>query len=373
MKKYHYAVIALCAVAIAVVLLVFLGRDAHDAAGADAAPRPALTVSVELPRADMLPVRLAANGDIAAWQEAVIGSDMPDLRLREVRVNVGDTVRAGEVLAVFDEDPVNVSVAQAEAALSEAEALAGEARENAERARSLEKTSALSRQAILQYQTAEQSAKARVQAAAARLAAERLRLTRTRVRAPDSGVISSRNATVGAVAGLGGELFRMVRQGRLEWRAELISSELGRVAVGTPVTLTLPDGQTVAGRVRALAPTVNAASRAGLVYVDLPDGGKGPARPGMFARGTFDLGERLALTVPLQAVVMREAFHYIFVLDENTRARQVKVTTGRRADDRVEIMEGLESAAQVIVTGAGFLNDGDMVRVESATSGHETS
>jgi RND family efflux transporter MFP subunit len=366
MKKRQYVGILLGAVAIAAALPVFLGHGAQDAAGADAAPRPSLTVRVENPRAERLPVRLAANGDIAAWQEAVIGSDAPDLRLLEVRADVGDTVRAGEVLAVFDDETVKVSVARAEAALAEAEALAGEARENAERARSLDQTGALSRQAVRQYLTADQAARARVQAARAQLAAERLLLTRTRVRAPDGGVISSRKATVGAVAGLGGELFRMLRQGRLEWRAELISSELGRVAAGTPVTLTLPGGQTVAGRVRALAPTVNAANRAGLIYVDLP--GESPARPGMFARGVFELGERSALTAPLQAVVMREAFHYVFVLGENGRVRQVKVTTGRRAGDRVEIMNGLESAAQVIVTGAGFLNDGDTVRVQPAAS-----
>jgi RND family efflux transporter MFP subunit len=366
MKKHHYAGIALCLTVIVAVLPIFPGHGAHDDAGSDAAPRPSLTVNVENPRSGMLPVRLAANGDIAAWQEAVIGSDMPDLRLLEVRGDVGDTVRAGEVLAVFDDEAVKVGVARTEAALAEAEALAGEARENAERARVLDQTGALSQQAIRQYLTADRSAKARVQVAKAQLAAERLRLTRTRVRAPDSGVISSRSATVGAVAGVGGELFRMVRQGRLEWRAELISSELGRVAAGTPATLTLPDGQTVAGRVRALAPTVNAAKRTGLVYVDLPRGS--PARPGMFARGTFDLGERLALTVPLQAVVMREAFSYVFVLGENGRVRQVKVTTGRREGDRVEIAEGLESTAQVIVTGAGFLNDGDTVRVQATAS-----
>ncbi|MDR3352968.1 MAG: efflux RND transporter periplasmic adaptor subunit [Zoogloeaceae bacterium] len=368
MKKPIALVLAL-AVAIA---LLFLLRDSPAKAGADAlpAPRPALTVRVEAPRSEILPVRLAANGSVAAWQEAVISSDMSDLRLVEVRADVGDVVRAREVLAVFDDETVRVAVAQAEAALSEAEALAQEARENARRARSLEHTGALSEQAILQYVTAEQSAKARIQSAQARLAAERLRLERTRVRAPDRGIISARNATVGAVAGLGGELFRMVRQGRLEWRAELISSELARVAVGTPVALTLPGGERIMGKVRMLAPTVNAANRVGLVYVDLPAGS--PARPGMFAHGVFDLGQSAGHTLPFQAVVMREAFHYVFVLDKDGRAWQTKVTTGRRLAARIEITGGLAENARVIVTGAGFLHDGDLVRVEAGTEAGET-
>jgi RND family efflux transporter MFP subunit len=373
MKKSSVILLALALALFAAGAILFRGVFGGDAAGdaSVASVRPALTVTVAPPAKEMLPIQITANGNVAAWQEAVIGSEAPDLRLLEVRVNVGDSVRAGEVLAVFDDETVKIGVVQAEAALAEAEALAGEARENANRARALEKTGALSEQAILQYLAAAQSAAARVQSAKARLAAERLRLTRTRVRAPDDGIISARNATVGAVAGLGGELFRLVRKGRLEWRAELFSSELGRVTVGTPVTLTLPDGQPLAGQVRALAPTVNAASRAGIVYVDLPgggEGGKSPARPGMFARGVFELGERSALTAPLSAVVMREAFHYVFVLDENGRARQVKVTTGRRTGGRVEIVAGLEETARVIVTGAGFLNDGDTVRLAPSPS-----
>jgi RND family efflux transporter MFP subunit len=337
---------------------------AMPSAGTARTARSSLTVRAETPRSGMLPVRVTANGSIAAWQEAVISSDMPDLRLIEVRVDVGDMVDTQEVLAVFDDETVKVAVAQAEASLAEAQALAVEARENATRARSLETSGALSQQAILQYLTAAQSANARVKAAQARLVAERLRLERTRVRAPDRGIISSRNATVGAVSGLGGELFRMVRQGRIEWRAELLSSELERVSVGTPVTLTLPGGQAITGKVRALAPTVNPASRAGLVYVDLPE--ESPARPGMFARGVFELGGSVGLTVPQRAVVMREAFNYVFILDAERRVHQVKVTTGRRVGDRVEIIDGLDENAAVVVAGAGFLNDGDIVRAAPA-------
>jgi RND family efflux transporter MFP subunit len=370
-KKPYAFVLALAVLVIAAAIFFFwravpakVPADADVAATSSPAPRPALTVRVETPRLERLPVQLVANGDIVAWQEAIISSDAPDLRLSEVRADVGDEVRAGEVLATFDDETVKIAVTQAEAALIEAKAAAQEAGENARRARLLAHTGALSEQAVLQHVTAEQSAKARVQTAQARLAAERLRLKRTRVRAPDHGVISARKATVGAVSGLGGELFRMVRQGRLEWRAELMFPELARIAVGTPVALTLPGGEAASGKVRMLAPTVNPANRAGLVYVDLDKGS--PARPGVFAQGVFDLGESQGRTTPLSALVMREAFHYVFILDADGRARRIKVATGRRLADRVEILHGLEENAKVIVTGAGFLNDGDQVRVTEA-------
>jgi RND family efflux transporter MFP subunit len=325
------------------------------------APRPALTVTAASPVTETWPVRIPANGTIEAWQEAVIGSDVQALRLARVLADVGDTVKAGQVLAVFDDEPVKIDVAQAKAALAQTEAAAGQAHENAERARSLRGSGAMSDQLVTQYLSAEQSASAQVAAAQATLAAQELRLKRTRVLAPDSGVISARTATAGAVFGIGGELFRLIRQGRLEWRAELTDAELERIAPGARVRLTLADDRIAEGSVRMVAPTLNARTRTGFVYVDLPP--DVAIRPGMFTRGEFDLGQRPALTVPLQAVSMREAFSYVFRLEADGSVRQVKVTTGRRAGDRVEILDGLAPDSKIASVGAGFLNDGDLVRL----------
>jgi len=337
--------------------------SAADKADA-AAQRPALTVTVDVPRRDSLPLRLTANGDIAAWQEASIGAGVADLRLTEVRVNVGDVVKAGQVLAVFDEETVRIDLAQAQAAVAEAEAAVAEAAANAQRARDLQESGALSRQLITQYLTAERTAQARLASAKAAAEAQALRLKRTRVLAPDDGVISARSATVGAVNAMGTELFRMVRRGRLEWRAALTSAELGKVATGTGVTLTLPSGEQVAGTVRMVAPTVDTQSRSGLIYVDIPRAGG--ARAGMFARGEFQLGASEGMTLPQQAVVVREAFSYVFRVGGDGRVSQLKVRTGRRVGERVEVLEGLPAEARVAVAGAGFLNDGDLVRVAEA-------
>ncbi|GHT80473.1 hemolysin secretion protein D [Betaproteobacteria bacterium] len=326
-----------------------------------AQPRPALAVTVVQPLTASWPVQVTANGNIEAWQEALVGSDVQNLRLVEVRVDVGDTVAAGQVLAVFDDEPVKIDIAQARAALDQARAAVMQAHEDGERARALQGSGALSQQQVTQYLSAEQAALAQIAAAHATLAAQTLRLTRTRVRAPDAGVISARNATVGAVPGSGSELFRLIRQGRLEWRAELTDVELERITNGTPVRLALADGRTLNGRVRMVAPTVNAHTRTGIAYVDLP--ADAAVRAGMFVRGEFDLGARPALTVPLQAVVMREAFNYVFRLEADGSVRQLKVTTGRRVGDRIELVEGVADEAQIVAAGAGFLNDGDRVRV----------
>lgn len=327
--------------------------------------KPALTVTIARPQLTRLPQTLAANGDIAAWQEASIGSEANGLRLTEVLVNVGDVVRAGQLLARFSDETIQADLAQVRAALLEAQATLNEASTNAERARSLMNTGALSTQQINQFITAEQTARARVAAAEANLNAQRLRLKFTQLLAPDSGVISARSATVGAVVANGTELFRMIRKGRLEWRAEVMASELARIRPGTAVTLVAANGTRLSGKVRMIGPTVNPQNRAALVYVDLLPAGSGEAaaKAGMFARGEFTLGSGNGVTLPQQAVVVRDGFSYVFQLKPDSRVVQQKVKTGRYLQDQVEITEGLSLQDEVVVAGAGFLNDGDLVKV----------
>lgn len=349
-----------------VLLLAALGfwmfSSRPDAAPAAQPARPALTVSTALPAQTQLPITLAANGNIVAWQEAIVGSESNGLRLTDVRVNVGDSVRKGQVLATFAAETIVADVAQAKASLSEAQANAAEAAANAKRARTLESTGALSAQQINQYLTAEQTAKARVSASHAMLAAQQVRLRHTRLLAPDSGIISARSATVGAVVPGGTELFRLIRQGRLEWRAEVTAAELSRIRPGQVARVKLGNRRELIGRVRVVGPTVDQQTRAALVYVDLPRNGTTAAKAGMFAQGEFDLGMSSALTVPQQAVVLRDGFSYVFRLNSDNRVSQLKVQTGRRLGERVEIIAGVTPETLLVVNGAGFLNDGDLVK-----------
>jgi len=345
------------------------GKAAPAQPGQAAAGKPALTVSLISAQAAEWPKLLMANGSIAPWQEAVIGAEISNYRLTEVNVNVGDTVRKGQVLARVSSDNVAAELAQSKAALAEAQATVAEARANAERARQLQTSGAISAQQINQYLTAEQTALARVHAAQARVQADELRLAQTRILAPDDGVISARAATVGSLAQPGQELFRLIRGSRLEWRAEVTEAELARIRPGTGASITTPNGNAVRGRVRMVAPTVDPQTRNGIVYVDLPTDATGTVvRAGMFARGEFDLGTAPALTLPQSAVVLREGFAYVFRLEGENRVAQTKVSVGRRAGERIEITGGLDAAARVVASGAGFLAAGDVVRVAPAAT-----
>jgi HlyD family secretion protein len=368
-KQVQATAAALAALVLTVAGAMFWAGSSSAADDKKPVIKPALTVATALPQRVSLPIKLAANGNITAWQEASVGAEGVALRITEVRANVGDRVRKGDVLATFAPDTLRAEAAQARASLAEAEASAAEAAGNADRARSLQATGALSASQINQYLTGEKTAQARVEAARALYQAQQVRLNQTRVLAPDSGVISARAATVGAVVGNGTELFRLIRQGRLEWRAEVTSTELGRISVGTTALVTAASGARMSGRVRTIGPTVDAQTRSALVYVDLaplPGPASGSARAGMFARGEFDLGATPALTVPQPAVVVRDGFSYVYRVNADNRVSQVKVQTGRLAGDRVEIVGGLPADARVVAAGAGFLNDGDLVRVVDA-------
>lgn len=356
------------AAVIAVLLLAALVWTMRQPAGGAAAenavaaePKPVMTVSVTEPQRETLPITLLANGNVSAWQEASVGAEVNGLRLAQVMVNVGDAVKKGQTLATFTTDTARADILQSQASVVQAEAAYLNAKADADRARSIQDSGALSASQIAQYLTQEKVGKAQWEAAKALLSATEIRLGNTTVTAPDDGLISARSATVGAVVGAGQELFRLIRQGRMEWRAEVTASEVGRIRVGQQVRLTLATGTELDGQVRAIAPSASETTRNILVYVDLPR--HNDLKAGTFARGSFALGQSETLTVPTPAIVVRDGNNFVFVVGADNKVAARQVRTGRRVGERVEVVEGLQVADRVAVQGAGFLNDGDLVKV----------
>ena len=356
---------AMGAIIVAAVIVVVLAWEVPDAHAQEAktpfAGQASLTVVVGSLQPATFPIRVSANGNIMAWQEASVGTEANGLRLTDVKVNVGDTVRRGQQLATFAADTVEAELAQSRAAAAEADVALAEATANAERARLLQASGALSAQQIHQYLSAEHTARARLDAARAVEKTQRLRVAQTRIAAPDDGVISARLATVGAVLPAGQELFRLIRGGRLEWRAEVAATDLSRLKPGQKVRVTPNGGDAIEGRLRMLAPVIDIQTRNGMVYVDLPP--SNTARAGMFARGEFEIGASEVMTLPQSAVQLREGFSYVMRVGPDSRVIQTKVVPGRRSGDRVQITSGLDREDRVVVSGAAFLGDGDLVLV----------
>ena len=368
-KKKVWFILAIVIVLLLVAFLLWKSGSSNKTAATEkpdnaetTEQKAALTVTVVQPEQQNWKQTFTANGNIAAWQEVVIGSELSGQRLTRVNVNVGDEVKRGQVLAEINSDTIRADLAAAKASYAEAQAVLADAVTNNKRIQQLRNTGAISAQELTQYQTSQATAQARLDASRAQIESNQLRLAQTQVISPDNGVISARTATVGSLAQTGQELFRLIRDHRLEWRAEVTTSDLYKLKQGMNARIFSPDPAqpAITGKVRIIAPVIDPQTRYGLVYVDLP--ATQAFRMGMFVKGEFDLGEKPALTIPQTALLLRDGFAYVFIVGNNNRVTQQKVTAGRRLADRVEILD-LPANVKLVASGTGFLTDGDLVTV----------
>ncbi|WP_425481601.1 efflux RND transporter periplasmic adaptor subunit, partial [Cognatilysobacter lacus] len=111
-------------------------------------------------------------------------------------------------------------------------------------------------------------------------------------------------------------------------------------------------------------PGVDAATRTGTVYADLPE--PDGLRTGAYLPGRILVGAAKVLVVPADAIVQRDGNPYVFTVDANGIAHRVRVHTGASSGGSVEILDGVTAGARVVERGVGFLGDGDRVRVVAA-------
>ncbi|MEJ7138295.1 efflux RND transporter periplasmic adaptor subunit [Amphibiibacter pelophylacis] len=349
------------------VLLAACGQKAPESPpAADAAsaaqPAPALTVTTTRLESGQWPMRLTVTGNVLPWQEASVSSEVSGVTVSQVLVQVGDRVKKGQELARLAPTALDSQQAQAQAALAQAQAQAMQASSQVRRLKPLVQENFISKSQLDNALAAERSALAAVQSAQAALAVAQNRSAQRAVVAPDEGSISARNIAPGQVIAAGQELFRLIRQNRLEWQAQVPSSDLARVQPGQRVDIRLSEGGVVSGVVRELAPTVDTRTRMGLAYVRLE---QPPAtlRSGQFVQGDIELGQGSGQTLPATALVLRDGYYHAFVVQPDQRVRDVKVEVGQTLGDRVQILSGIGPQDAVVATGTGFIADGDVVRV----------
>ncbi len=326
-----------------------------------AAPAPALTVSVTPATSRSISAMVAGDGSIVAWQELVISTEIGGLRIIRAPVEEGDLVRAGQLLAALDDSVLAAQLAQADAAINESSAFIEFARAEQARAEELLRSNTGSRQVAEQRQSATRQAEARLVSARARRDEVVARQAQTQILAPTDGIISRVSVRIGAVTAVGQEMFRIIRDGRLELEARVPELELAALRAGQPVVVR-HGGRNIAAELRIVAPVVAADTRLGIARVALPpDSG---LRPGMFARAEITGARREVVLVPASSVVFREGAPQAFVLAEGqSRVAMRRLVAGARQDGMVEILEGLRAGERVVTAGAGFLADGDLVRI----------
>lgn len=333
------------------------------------APEPAaasMTVTVAEASRRSVEREVVASGSVAAWQEIPLGVELTGLRIATVLVEPGARVEAGQVLLELDRRTLEVQSRQAEAALAQARASLDLATAQATRGESLRAQNLISAANFDELRANRSKAEAQLASAEAERDSARLKLGFATLRAPDAGIVSARNAQPGQIVAAGTELLRLIRRGRLEWRAEVAETDLPRVKVGAAVELRAPDGTRVAGSIRAVSPAIDAKTRSALIYADLPE--PGALRAGMFAEGRLAVGTAEVGVVPRESVVFRDGYPYVFVLGEGDRVAQRRIETGAAQGDFLEVRSGLKPGERVVVRGAGFLGDRDLVKVVAGSA-----
>ena len=353
-----------------VACLAFAHVTSAQEANQATAGAAALTVSLTKPEMLQWPVLIPASGRLAAWQEAVISAETGGMRILAVKADIGTEVKKGDLLVQFAAETAQAELEQQQASVEQAKADLDQAVANADRARGLTGSGAISNQQTTEYLITERKSKAALASSKAALASAQLTLDRTKVYAIDDGVISERSASLGKVVNAGDELFKLIRQNRVEWQAELPVKRLADVKEGTKAIIPTPLGD-VRGTVRLVSPTTSTASGRVTVYVALqPAEGMPQPKTGILVSGNFEFGATEALTVPATAITLRDGFSYVFILnatDQPTVTRK-RVETGRRQGDRVEVISGIEKTDEVVTSGGAFLADGSVVRVVDATA-----
>ena len=320
-----------------------------------------ITVTVSTPKYQLVPIKINATGLIQAWQETIIGAQIGGVGITNVYVNVGDTVKKGQLLAKFNATQVKSDLMTQIANLSEADANLEQAKVEVNQASILEKSGAISSHEFLEYTTKLKTTEARRSAAIAALDFQKLRMGYTLVRSPDSGIISSQTATAGSLVQNGSELFRLIRGGKLSWNAEVSLENFGLIKHGQTAIINLGSGRQIKGFVRQMSPSLNVNSKNGIVFIDLPNDTE--FKVGMNVSGIICAGTSKVLVVPFKSIISSDGYSYILRLSKNNRVHRVKVKLGQIFESMAEVSGEISLSDKVVVDGAQFLNEGDSVRL----------
>jgi len=204
----------------------------------------------------------------------------------------------------------------------------------------------------------------------ARIAELEAQIEQTIISAPADGKIVKRDVHLGEISSVGKTMFTMVRNGRLELKALVPEVEIPRIKPGMPVKLNASgeDANSLTGKVREVSPSVDEKTRLGTARIDLPNNPQ--LKPGLFYHADIDLGKTMALVVPSKAVMSRNDKEVVFLFQGNKGVMRYVKVGEPLSNGQIEIISGLKAGDEVIISGAGFMKDGDVVRAvpEESTS-----
>jgi HlyD family secretion protein len=365
-RRKRIAIIGAGLIAIVAIVLavMMMGGEKKDEAAASAAKEAAAVprITVIVPGHQQVARQISATGTIAARRDMPVGIAGQGGRVTSVRVDAGQWVNAGQVLATVDRSVQSQVAAQQAAQIAAARADAQLAQNNYERAKQLVDRGFVSKADLESKRAARDAALAQVRVAQAQLGQTRAQIGQLNVVAPTSGLILDRSVEVGQIVSPGsGALFRIAQNGQMEVQAKLAESALAQVHVGTPATV-VPVGSDVriSGAVWQVEPIIDPANRQGIAHVAVPF--QRLLRPGGFAEVSLMSGSADVPLLPQSAVLSDGKGNYVYIVGKDNRVERRGVTVGEVDDNGVTIMAGLSGQERVVASAGAFLNPGDKVR-----------
>jgi HlyD family secretion protein len=364
----------------------FAQAPASAATSQQASAGPAITVTSA--KRDEIVQSVVVSGSMIAREEALVSPEIDGYVITELLAEEGDRVAAGQVLARLSRTLLEVQrtqneaqTAKAEAAIDQARSQIAEAEANLvqannafERTKSLRESGNASQETFDLRAAAARAGQARLNSARHALAMAQadlelsqaqgrdiaVRLARTEIKAPKAGIISRRNAKLGAVAAMAADpLFRIVVDGAIELEAEVAEVELPNLRIGQAVAVT-PAGadKALAGEIRLISPEVDKASRLGRLRISLT--GNPPVAIGSFARGVIETGRKTSIVLPLSAITYARGGAMVQAVKDGKVATR-KVELGLIGGGRAEIVSGLAEGESVVARAGTFVRDGDVI------------
>ena len=325
---------------------------------------PPLTVSVVTVEPRPLAEGLTASGTLVSREESAVSSELSGFRVSAVLADEGAWVKKGQPLARLDDSLLKAQLAQQTANLHLQEVAAERAHAEADRVKGLDNQGVISQEQISERRLAAKSADAGVAVARASLNDLQTREGRMTLRAPVSGRILERTGRPGDTSSPATTLYRIAKDGLVELDAEVDEADLARMAVGSPVRVTLPSDHKVQGRVRFISPRVDPQNKLGHVRISLPV--RSDLRPGGFGTAVFEGLAHPAPSVPESAIHYDADGAYALEVDSGDHVHRRPIKTGRRANGFVELVQGPGIGARVALGGSAFVLEGDKVRTVAA-------
>lgn len=307
-----------------------------------------------------VPQGIPITGTVHAKETATISAQVP-ATITQVLVNAGDRVRAGQVLVKLDNAAMHAGLSRALAAQQAvdmqqqvAASQASLAKSTLHRYEMLKQQNSVSPQEFDTVQKHAQAAELQVQAlnaqgseAKAAVASARTQLGYTLLRAPFSGVVTSRTADPGTLATPGMPILQVDRDGPLQLYATVDESLIGSVKMGMKMPVSV-DGisKTLTGHVAEIVPAADPASRSFLLKLNLPH--TPGLRAGMYATARFPGAERPAILAPQSAVIQRGSLSYVYALDSSGVAQLRYITLGHAHGNDVEVLSGLAAGDELV-------------------------